>query len=51
MLEIDLKKSNLNPQKAPANTLFPSGQSLNRAVRVRELTRVTQENKALLKRL
>lgn len=50
MLTIDLKPSKHNPQKIKiANT--PSAYSLNRAQRIRELTRVTQENKMLLQRL
>ena len=50
MLTIDLKPSKHNPQKIKMlNT--PSAYSLNRAQRIKELTRVTQENKALLQRL
>lgn len=50
MLTIDLKPTKHNPQKIKiANT--PSAYSLNRAQRIRELTRVTQENKMLLQRL
>lgn len=50
MLTIDLKPSKHNPQKIKLmNT--PSAYSLNRAQRIRELTRVTQENKMLLERL
>lgn len=50
MLTIDLKPSKHNPQKIKMiNT--PSAYSLNRAQRIRELTRVTQENKMLLQRL
>ena len=50
MLTIDLKPSKHNPQKIK---MFPtpSAYSLNRAQRIRELTRVTQENKMLLQRL
>lgn len=50
MLTIDLKPTKHNPGKikmAPT----PSSYSLNRAQRIRELTRVTQENKMLLQRL
>lgn len=50
MLTIDLKPSKHNPQKIK---MFPtpSSYSLNRQQRIRELTRVTQENKMLLQRL
>jgi len=50
MLTIDLKPGKYNPQRIkmfPA----PSSYSLNRNKRIRELTRVTQENKMLLQRL
>ena len=50
MLTIDLKPTFHNPQKIKVvNT--PSAYSLNRGKRIQELTRVTQENKMLLKRL
>lgn len=50
MLTIDLKPSKHNPQKIKMIPT-PSSYSLNRAQRIRELTRVTQENKMLLQRL
>jgi len=50
MLTIDLKPSKHNPQRIKM-VPTPSAYSLNRAQRIRELTRVTQENKMLLKRL
>jgi hypothetical protein len=50
MLTIDLKPTKHNPVKI--NMIpTPSSYSLNRAQRIRELTRVTQENKMLLQRL
>ena len=50
MLTIDLKPTHHNPQRVKfANT--PSAYSLNRGKRIKELTRVTQENKMLLQRL
>ena len=50
MLTIDLKPTFHNPQKIKV-TNTPSAYSLNRGQRIKELTRVTQENKLLLKRL
>lgn len=50
MLTIDLKPTNHNPQKIKVIPT-PSAFSLNRGQRIRELTRVTQENKLLLQRL
>ena len=50
MLTIDLKPSTHNPQKIKM-VATPSAYSLNRAQRIKELTRVTQENKMLLQRL
>lgn len=50
MLTIDLKPTFHNPQKIKI-TNTPSAYSLNRGQRIKELTRVTQENKLLLKRL
>ena len=50
MLTIDLKPTKHNPQKIKV-VPTPSSYSLNRAQRIRELTRVTQENKMLLQRL
>ena len=50
MLTIDLKPTKHNPGKVKMVTT-PSSYSLNRAQRIRELTRVTQENKMLLQRL
>lgn len=50
MLTIDLKQTCNNPQRIKMlNT--PSAYSLNRGQRIKELTRVTQENKLLLQRL
>jgi hypothetical protein len=50
MLTIDLKPTVQNPQRVKVvNT--PSAYSLNRGQRIKELTRVTQENKLLLQRL
>jgi hypothetical protein len=50
MLTIDLKQTMNNPQRIKMlNT--PSVYSLNRGQRIKELTRVTQENKLLLQRL
>lgn len=50
MLTIDLKPTNHNPQKIKM-VATPSAYSLNRGQRIRELTRVTQENRMLLQRL
>jgi hypothetical protein len=50
MLTIDLKPTKHNPVKINM-VPTPSSYSLNRAQRIRELTRVTQENKMLLQRL
>lgn len=50
MMLIDLKPTKLNPGKIKL-TNTPSAFSLNRGKRIRELTRVTAENKHLLKRL
>lgn len=50
MLTIDLKPSNHNPQRIKMMPT-PSAFSLNRGQRIKELTRVTQENKLLLQRL
>lgn len=50
MLSIDMKPSNLNPQKITIRQT-PSSQSLNRLARLKELIRVNQENRELLKRL
>lgn len=50
MLTIDLKPGRYNPQRIKLKNT-PSALSLNRAQRIRELTRVTQENKMLLQRL
>ena len=50
MLTIDLKPGKYNPQRIKMRPA-PSTYSLNRAQRIRELTRVTQENKMLLQRL
>lgn len=50
MLTIDLKPTKHNPQKIKV-VPTPSSYSLNRAQRIRELTRVTLENKMLLQRL
>ena len=50
MLTIDLKPGKYNPQRIKLRAT-PSTYSLNRAQRIRELTRVTQENKMLLQRL
>ncbi|CDW88812.1 UNKNOWN [Stylonychia lemnae] len=50
MLHIDTKPSNLNPQRIVIKQA-PSSQSLNRISRLKELIRVNQENKELLRRL
>eukprot|EP00347_Sterkiella_histriomuscorum_P002124 403369378 len=50
MLSIDMKPSILNPQKIVLQQA-PSSQSLNRISRLKELIRVNQENKELLRRL
>ncbi|CAI2370710.1 unnamed protein product [Moneuplotes crassus] len=50
MLTIDLKPGKYNPQRIKMYTT-PSSYSLNRNKRIRELTRVTHENKMLLQRL
>jgi hypothetical protein len=50
MLSIDLKPSNLNPAKISLKHI-PSTTSLNRVSRLRELVRVNEENKTMLRRL
>ena len=49
MLSIDLKPSNLNPQKIFHFKQAPSSTSLNRVQRLRELVRVNEENKVRLR--
>ena len=51
MLSIDLKPSTLNPQQFVVKVVPPSSASLNRLARLKDLIRVNQENKMLLKRL
>ena len=50
MLAIDIHPSNLNPSQIQLISA-PSAYSLNRQQRIKELSRVTEENKHLLRRL
>lgn len=50
MLQIDLKPSSLNPNKINLKQT-PSSSSLNRVSRLKELMRVNEENKSILRRL
>eukprot|EP00362_Geleiidae_sp_MMETSP1317_P002299 CAMPEP_0201283216 /NCGR_PEP_ID=MMETSP1317-20130820/7962_1 /ASSEMBLY_ACC=CAM_ASM_000770 /TAXON_ID=187299 /ORGANISM="Undescribed Undescribed, Strain Undescribed" /LENGTH=109 /DNA_ID=CAMNT_0047598719 /DNA_START=106 /DNA_END=435 /DNA_ORIENTATION=- len=50
MLQIDLKPSHLHPTML-VSSLPPSHGTLNRVVRYKELTKITCENRALLRRI